>query len=78
MSYVDSVGNRYASVPPAKNPPGAGKSRNGAKKIGRNKKKPSAQRYLRDRRWEKNKARRAARRARGLPRPETPRASESR
>jgi len=37
--YKDSLGNRYHSVPPAKNPPGAGKSRNGNKKHGRNKEK---------------------------------------
>ena len=39
--YVDSVGNRYTSVPPAKVPPGAGKSRNGNKKHGRKSRKPS-------------------------------------
>ncbi len=36
------------------------------RKIGRNKRKPAAQRYLAQRRWEKNKARRAARRFREL------------
>ena len=36
----------------------------GGRKIGNKKKKPSAKRYLAERRWEKNKARRAARRAR--------------
>lgn len=35
--YVDSLGNRYKSVPPAKHPPKQGKSRNGNKKHGRNK-----------------------------------------
>lgn len=35
--YRDSVGNTYKSVPPAKSPPSAGKSKNGNKKHGRNK-----------------------------------------
>jgi len=35
--YRDSVGNTYKSVPPAKTPPSAGKSKNGNKKHGRNK-----------------------------------------
>jgi len=64
MVYRDSVGNHYHSVPPAKHPPGAGRSRNGDKKHGRQKDKPSHKRYNADRRWEKNKARRAARRLR--------------
>ena len=43
--FHDSVGNRYASVPPRKNPPGAGKSKNGNKKHGRNLRKPSFLRW---------------------------------
>jgi hypothetical protein len=62
MAYVDSVGNRYQSVPPAKFPPKQGPSKTN-RKFGRRKNKPSAKRYLSERRWEKNKARRAARRA---------------
>lgn len=62
--YRDSVGNTYSRVPPRKDPPKAGPGR--GKRHGRNKKKPSNQRYLAQRRWEKNKARRAARRLREL------------
>lgn len=67
MAYVDSLGNRYRAVPPRKDPPKPKPSRGGQRKIGRNARKPSQQRYNRDRRWERNKARRAARRARRCP-----------
>jgi hypothetical protein len=63
MAYVDCLGNRYRAVPPPKNNPGPKPSKGGNRKIGRSKRKPSAQRYLAERRWEKNKARRAVRRA---------------
>lgn len=64
--FKDSVGNRYTSVPPAKTPPGAGKSRSGNKKHGRWNRKPSNKRYKSENRCAKNKARRAARRFRVL------------
>jgi len=59
VTYHDSVGNHYTSVPPAKHPPKQGPSKSG-RKIGNKKRKPSAKRYLSEKRWEKNKARRAA------------------
>lgn len=39
----------------------------GGRKIGNKRRKPSAKRYLAERRWEINKARRQAKRVRGLP-----------
>jgi hypothetical protein len=69
MSYKDSVGNVYRSVPPAKINPGPKPTHGGGdRKIGNKKKKPSAKRYLSERRWETNKARRARRRERNRPR----------
>jgi hypothetical protein len=51
--FRDSLGNTYKKVPPPKANPGPKPSKGGDRKIGRNKRKPSAKRYLAERRWER-------------------------
>lgn len=43
--YTDSLGNRYNSVPPAKNPPKPKPSKGGNRKHGRKSRKPSFKRW---------------------------------
>ena len=61
MATTVKVGDRDVTLATPKKKKKQGKR---GRKIGRWSKKPSNQRYLAQRRWEKNKARRAARRAR--------------
>lgn len=57
--FRDSVGNTYAKCASGwKQNPGPKPSSGGDRKHGNKKRKPSAKRYLSERRWEKNKAKR--------------------
>jgi hypothetical protein len=58
MTFRDSVGNTYRSLPPKKPNPSAKPSKSGARKYNRNRDKCA--RYALEGRREKNKARRVA------------------